>query len=1451
MKALGILFISALISFVPFPLHAGNGHGCTAGHDTMFPELNPVPRLVEPLGEGILDISDGVSVKDRKRCYGGELSFLKKNRKGPDLFIDYGPAVSERYGLEPVSGAYAIEISDEGITIAGYDDPGAFYGIQTFAQIAGCTGGKLPFVSIRDWPDMLHRGVVEGFYGTPWSHATRLALIDFYGKYKLNTYLYGPKDDPYHRTPDWRKPYPAKEESQIRELVDACRRNRVDFVWALHPGMDIKWNEEDYGNVLRKLEWMYALGVRNFAVFFDDISGEGADPRRQAELLNRLTEEFVKKKGDVAPLILCPTDYSRLWANPTPQGSLAYFGEALDPSVNIFWTGDAVCSDLTPETMEWVNSRIRRPAYFWWNYPVTDYVREIIMQGPVYGLDTTLTRKDVYGILLNPMEHGMASRIAMYGVADYAWNMKAYEPLANWERALEAILGDAAGIYRTFAIHSCDTETGYRRDESWETRTYSLAGWSREASDALKEEFREIELLPALMEEHCGDSALMEEIRPWLVEFGRLGTRGRKTAELTDMYCGGYDDRTFWNAYAGNLMDAEDRAAYASRRSGTLKLQPFYENAMADMAHGFLLKLTGRTPADYRGIGTFANSMSTATALMLDRDTSTFYTSAQAQRDGDWIGLDLRETRPVYNVRILQGRNSEDDVDYFDHAVLEYSEDAEHWVKMGDEVNNRYEISWDGDTVQARYIRLRRLPSERKNYAAVRSFDVNVTGTGPEHAAFDFNPQTFHEVKDSMEFMLPEGSRECVVLMGKTDSPVLFRQWDAAGNPISVHAADGPYLRCSLTEGAVKASIVGNADVYEVVVDPLNAKPQVIPEVKGWNAGRGFFVPGRQMRIVYSHPCLENTVNRFARDYALLCGFSPLVEEGRPASGDIAFILDDGIAGGPEGYMIEIGDNAVASASTPEGVRWAAQTLLQISGSSKGGELPAGVIEDAPDYGMRGFVIDCGRKFIPMDYLRGLVRTMSYYKMNVLHIHLNDNGFKKYFGNSWDRTYSAFRLECDTFPGLAARDGHYTKDEFRDFLKTAAEFGVTVIPEIDAPAHTLAFTQYRPELGSKEYGMDHLDLSNPEVYAFMDALWKEYLEGDDPVFSGPAVHIGTDEYSNESPEAVEQFRAFADHYIKYVESFGKQACMWGSLTHAAGDTPVKSDDVIMYAWYNGYADPVDMADKGYRLVSIPDGMVYIVPAAGYYHDYLNIEYLYENWTPAHVGDVTFPERDPSILGGMFALWNDHVGNGVSVKDIHYRVFPALQVIAAKTWNVSPVMPYSGYEALAATVGEAPGVNMLARPEEGPGPVYRAEMIRPGMELPVKEIGYDYTVTFTLEAAEEEKGTELFRSSDAVFYLSDPVSGFFGFARDGYLNTFDFRPYPGEKLSVKIVGTSAGTSLYIDGRLVSLLDMEKLYFNGGSDTMNYLRTLVFPLEKAGNFKSRITDFEVTYGQASGL
>lgn len=636
-----------------------------------------------------------------------------------------------------------------------------------------------------------------------------------------------------------------------------------------------------------------------------------------------------------------------------------------------------------------------------------------------------------------------------------------------------------------------------------------------------------------------------------------------------------------------------------------------------------------------------------------------------------------------------------------------------------------------------------------------------------------------------------------------------------------------------------------------------NPRPFTIPAVHEWKGATGQMAITAHSRILYADARLKEAAGQLAAGLSasgrFAVGESPIAVSGtKAAPGDILFVYKPQKQLGEEGYTMDIA-KSVRVEATGRGALHAVQTLLQLSTfnsqpSTLNLQLPKGRISDRPDYPLRGLMMDCGRKFIPLDYLRRLVRTMAYYKMNTLNIHLNDNGMRQFFHDNWDETYAAFRMESERFPGLTAEDGSYSKAEFRQFILDAAALGIEVIPEIDVPAHSLCFSHYRPSLGSQEFGKDHLELTNPEIIPFVDSLFAEYLEGPEPVFAGPRVHIGTDEYNNERQDITERFRALADHLIHTVEGYGKQAAFWGSLTHARGTTPVKVDNVLMYAWYNGYAEPDSMMRLGYQLVSIPDRFLYIVPAAGYYYDYLNIPYLYKEWTPAQIGQKRFEERHPQIEGGMFAVWNDIVGNGIAVADIHHRVFPALQVMAEKCWNTDTLRSCDEWQRLAASVGEAPGVNDLGRYPVGT--VLEQAAVTPASTRSIAHIGWPYRVSFDIETMAtdsgelpESRGTALFRSDDAEFYLADPVTGRLGFVRDGYLFSFRHSLRPETKERIAIEGDHRETRLYINGKLVETLAPDERSFPNNKK-MRVIRTLRFPLWKTdANLRSRVTNLKV--------
>ncbi len=631
-------------------------------------------------------------------------------------------------------------------------------------------------------------------------------------------------------------------------------------------------------------------------------------------------------------------------------------------------------------------------------------------------------------------------------------------------------------------------------------------------------------------------------------------------------------------------------------------------------------------------------------------------------------------------------------------------------------------------------------------------------------------------------------------------------------------------------------------------------KPFTVPEIKQWKASKGHFNLTNKSKIILTDTRLSTAANMLSTNlklYLQRCGNQTLapniLNNGKGGVGDIVFkYRKQNPKNGPEAYSIRIADMIVIEAEE-KGALHATETLMQMIKTYGGRTVwEKGTVADWPDYPMRGLMLDCGRKYIPMSYLRDLLPLMAYYKMNTLQIHLNDNGFPIYYHGNWDETYAAFRMESDYFPELTARDGHYTKAEFRQLVKDAAELGIEVIPEIDAPAHCLAFTHYRPEYGNKEFGVDHLDLTNPNVTLFLDSLYDEYLSGPDPVFAGPRVHIGTDEYSNSKQEVTELFRAFTNHFIEKVESYGKQAVVWGSITHSKGTTPVKVENVLMQLWSKDYARADTMKTLGYQLLSIPDGQVYIVPAAGYYYDYLNIPYLYNEYSPVKLQGYTFDERDPQFSGGMFAVWNDVCGNGISVMDIHHRVLPAMQVIATKCWNNTPTRSYESWATgLNSFVTEPVGYEILDQWPHSKGMVYEEPIVAPGSQRPkgIEQVSYDYRVSFDITYAEEQRGTALFRSPNAEFYISDPVSGKFGFVRDGYLFTFDWSARPGVQESIAIEGTNKETSLYVNGKLIQKLGYDTRLNNNGKP-YDIVRTLVFPLAQTdATLKSKVTALKV--------
>ncbi|WP_203558533.1 beta-N-acetylglucosaminidase [Bacteroides sp. 519] len=585
--------------------------------------LNPTPQSITFVSEKVISLSGSYQLIHDALCdrisidYLSDLLKVNTNVAGTfkiTLGIQGDKVIKNRYSkkIPQRSEGYYLSVSEKEIVLAGFDNRGLFYAIVTLSQLL--KDNALPEVEIADYPDVRYRGVVEGFYGTPWSFDDRLRQIAFYGENKLNTYIYGPKDDPYHSSPNWRKPYPQEEGLRIKALVQASIANKVNFTWAIHPGKDIQWTNEDRDALLQKFESMYLLGVRSFAVFFDDISGIGTNAEKQAELLNYIDDNFIQTKNDVTPLIMCPTEYNKSWSN-IEKGYLPTLGTKLNRTVEIMWTGDRVIATISKESLQWINQHIKRPAYIWWNFPVSDYVRNHLLMGKVYGNEKDINEQLV-GFVTNPMERAEASKIAIYSVADYAWNLQHFDSDESWKNAIETLMPVSYKYLQVFCQHNSDLGPNghkFRRAES-EAIQPVVDSFLKDLvqnkvnsteQQELYQEFNRIKQTADFLLASNDNDILINEIKPWIYQFKNLGETGLELFALIDAY---HTNNTscFINTYnyiktlrkINHIIDSSfNQNPYQSGvKTGTLVLQPFIEQTFEYLVESFNKKNQNLSP---------------------------------------------------------------------------------------------------------------------------------------------------------------------------------------------------------------------------------------------------------------------------------------------------------------------------------------------------------------------------------------------------------------------------------------------------------------------------------------------------------------------------------------------------------------------------------------------------------------------------------------------------------------------------------------------------------------------------------------------------------------------------------------------------------------------------------------------------------------------------------------
>ena len=376
--------------------------------------------------------------------------------------------------------------------------------------------------------------------------------------------------------------------------------------------------------------------------------------------------------------------------------------------------------------------------------------------------------------------------------------------------------------------------------------------------------------------------------------------------------------------------------------------------------------------------------------------------------------------------------------------------------------------------------------------------------------------------------------------------------------------------------------------------------------------------------------------------------------------GDIYCSLNYPVVNHPQGYALEIDDPITVTAATPTGIFYGLQTLRQLATHAS---LPKGTIRDWPRYECRSLMLDIGRKYWKMDYLRGLMAIMGRLKLNELHLHFSDA--------------TAFRLQSDRHPELSAENS-YSKADIAQLQIWADQYHITLTPEIDIPAHSVVFNLYHPRLAFQcpamaagrwpkaKNGNWTINYADPYARQWMEELLSEYI----PLFSGPYFHIGTDEVPDgEAPSQCPELAAYAkakgylhagDVLVEwinmmntFIRSFGKQMQIW-SWWERAPHSILPDKDIVVNAWV-GEGDSQIFLDSGYLVVHTAEDSLYLTPGLDLFP---KEEYLFQEWVLS---------SHPNSLGYKLCVWTD---NAAHQSDAFFEqlMCPARTVFAERTWH---------------------------------------------------------------------------------------------------------------------------------------------------------------------------------------
>jgi len=626
------------------------------------------------------------------------------------VYIGCEPALMEEHlsffdaSVDEVEQGYTLCAGADKIVLGSSDVSGLFYAVVTLDALIA--DQKIMECVVKDYPVIKERGIIEGFYGAPWSHADRLSLIEFMGQMKLNTYIYAPKDDLKHRD-QWRVPYTEEEMNRFKELLEKCAENNVKFVFAVSPGKDFDYNnpEEDYKALVEKCRAMSDIGVKRFAIFLDDLNLNMQNAAGHANLLNRFQDEFC---GDT-PLITVFSEYFEGAITDRYTGEIA---KQLDKRIIVMWTGnDVVPATIAKKDLDRINGIYDRKMMIWWNYPVNDYAPNNLFIGPAVGLDTKL-HENISGFIANPMNQAEASKIPLFTMADYVWNPKRYKAGSSYGAALKALHPETAdALKKVCSVLSANIINGFTDSTEYKRLFDKLTSASGQLDPETAEELiRLFEALSSAVDEvrlKEQNQNFLKEIAPWLAKTKEYAERSLLLLKALQNSAGSRE--VSYQAYLEYRKLSEKSGENPAAVSASV-IAP----ALADMEKLLAsLYADGAVPASFAPTYAWADAAISASNIpvyknyilenAIDNDENTYFWWNGASVKGSYVMLDLGRETEVRNIVLKAGAGGNKE-DYFHAGQMQYSSDGIHWTDIGG-IQTEPVVILDNLNIKARYVR--------------------------------------------------------------------------------------------------------------------------------------------------------------------------------------------------------------------------------------------------------------------------------------------------------------------------------------------------------------------------------------------------------------------------------------------------------------------------------------------------------------------------------------------------------------------------------------------------------------------------------------------------------------------------------------------------------------------------------------------------------------------------